>query len=333
MPAVDQIKFANIDDSTSSEQPTSSKSQAIRNQIAKAGGVAPEWWQKSNTYGLATSARILIPLFACLVAAPVVYSSISPLATLLLVPLLGLFAYKVSFIMHDCAHKSLFKTARLNDFFGCMGGYLTASNYQAYVRVHHQHHRYSLTERDADRSEVVGFENATKSAIVWHLTKALVGGRAFDYIKSFIFRSPERAEGTVASPPRSNFLPGVIMTQALIAVIATEFGRYPVLVLLYPLSAATFALFFSRLRTFAEHVPPSDQNAEDFARSHKPSFIDAFFLYESHFNWHKEHHLYPSMPPFNLGKLNQRYGSIVHDDDSFGESMLGTILQRIKKAL
>jgi fatty acid desaturase len=328
MRSIDRIK---VEDSTS-EQPTSRKSQSIRNQIAKAGGVAPEWWQKSDAYGAAISLRILLPLFACLIAVPIVYGSVSPWATLVLVPLLGLFAYKVSFIMHDCAHQSLFRTSPLNTLFGCLGGYLTASNYHAYVRAHHQHHRYSLTDRDTDRSEVLGFENATKSRIAWHLTKALVGWRAVDYVKNFIFRSPEKLEGTAASPPQSNFLIGVVLTQGFIAAISTGFGRYPLMALLYPLSAATFALFFSRLRTFAEHVPPCDTSAEDFARSHKPSPVDAFFLYDSHFNWHKEHHLYPSMPPFNLSKLNERHGSIVHDSDSIGETMFRTILQRISKA-
>jgi fatty acid desaturase len=65
-------------------------------------------------------------------------------------------------------------------------------------------------------------------------------------------------------------------------------------------SAATFGLFFSQLRGFAEHVAMPGVDPAGFVRSHRPHVVDRILLYDVNFNYHREHHLYPQVPSCHL---------------------------------
>ena len=65
--------------------------------------------------------------------------------------LIGSRQHGMAVLMHDAAHRSLFKSKRLNDF---AGQYLLASAYGAdmhsYRKYHLTHHRFAQSEADPD---------------------------------------------------------------------------------------------------------------------------------------------------------------------------------------
>src|SRR5688572_22547489 len=104
----------------------------------------------------------------------------------------------------------------------------------------------------------------------------------------------------VATTPKSEVSP-------MPPLLVTGFGEVLWTVAIYPISAATLALFLARFRLLAEHIKYENFVGEDYARSHKWSLIDATILYDAHFNYHLEHHIFPHMPSCSLAKVHQLY--------------------------
>jgi fatty acid desaturase len=69
-------------------------------------------------------------------------------------------------------------------------------------------------------------------------------------------------------------------------------------------AAATFGLFFSQLRGFAEHAALPGTDPAGHVRSHRPHPLDRILLYDVNFNYHREHHCYPQVPSCRLPALH-----------------------------
>jgi fatty acid desaturase len=115
--------------------------------------------------------------------------------------------------------------------------------------------------------------------------------------------------------------------------VATGAGAYPILAAVFPLSAVTLGLFFSRTRAFCEHVSATRAADACFARSHEPNVFDRVFFYTLNMNLHVEHHWFPQIPARNLPRLrrllNER-GCLSGDMTS--GSLLGTIAAVLRQA-
>ena len=318
---------------------TARRPAAIRKDLMKRQAVPAAWFEKSDRYGIWITARILLPFFAALAAAPVAWTLVSPLAVLPLAVLIGVYGYKISFIMHDCAHDTLFRSRRLNDVAGGLCGWIVVSHYPSFKRIHALHHRHNGTLRDPQYGEANDFQGASSGRMVWHLTNALLGQRLLGYFAGYLGSGRSNAgQGSqqkadeAAEPRPASKLPWLIATagsQLGVLVLVTGFGSVPALALLYPLSGATVSLCLARLRTFAEHVLPPAGEFNDFTRSHRPNWLDAFFLYDAHFNYHLEHHLFPHMPSCHLPKLFDANQDQIHGELTLGRSMFATITRRV----
>jgi len=65
--------------------------------------------------------------------------------------------------------------------------------------------------------------------------------------------------------------------------------------------------FIGKMRTIAEHfgVPEKDNNAYSLTRTMYPTWFDKYFLSASwYITYHVDHHLYPGVPSYNIGKLH-----------------------------
>ncbi len=301
----------------------------LRRRLLADGLLPREWMGKSDLYGWLIAARVLLPFFGIIIAMPIA-ASFSPLYCFPLALLWGVYSYKISFIMHDCGHDTLFRTRRLNGLVGLLCGWLVVADFQQFKRLHGHHHRYNGTDRDPQWGETGGLERASRARILRHLVNALVGQRLGDYFGGYL-------SGAAASPSATrsgliSALAGIAVAQASIAVVVTGFGQFPWLVLAYPISAATISLFLARLRTFAEHIEPDGRPLRDFARTHRPRWFDAFLLYDAHFNYHLEHHIFPQVPSRHLPRFHSEYAHLLHSELTLSSSMLGTIWGRLREA-
>jgi len=250
------------------------------------------------TYGgyVVTHSLALFALAFSLI--PLLAAGIGPWAALLAVPFVGLRVYKLTMVMHDCAHGTLFGEPRINRNVGVFFGLLSGINFNAYGRLHFIHHTHYGEKGDPRGRDYLNYWSLSPGGRLWHLLRPLLG---FNLIH---FRNVMRVVEILPVRQQAIFFLAGFAVQGALATIATLGWRYPWLALIYPLSAATFGLFLSQLRVLAEHLPPQGSEGVPFVCSHEPNWIDAALLYDLNFNYHREHHTYPEVPSVCLPALS-----------------------------
>lgn len=294
-----------------------------------------EYFQKSNGYGWMVTARILGGFFGGIVVTPVLFS-FSAWTLIFTVPLLGLVAYKIQFILHDTSHKTLFDSRELNESVGTFSGLLIGVYLKMYRYTHMQHHRLNGEPEDPQYQDYLGGEKLTAWEYVRFIISPLFGGRILPYlIREFgptLFKGSPRASELNRKGPviTSAWLGGLIVTHIVIATIVTGFWRYPILALALPFSEATVSLFLARVRALAEHQHSHEEGGHDFSRSHLPTFLDKVVLYDANFNFHLEHHVEPAMPSKNLPAFYATHTKVIHTSDTLGKGMFATLYHIFK---
>jgi fatty acid desaturase len=262
-----------------------------------------EWTVPSTLYGSWAVVKNTVPFFLLIGAAPHL-QQLSPFAPWLLMPLIGLFAYRISIVMHDCVHGTLFKTKRGNDIVGRLLGAITGIDFRKFSELHRKHHRIYGCPGDPQGFHYLGLKNASRIGFYSHLLKPLLGLNLLQ-----VFRESHLHPKNIRRQWRSKDALTVVTVQAAIALIVSGVGAYPWLILLPLASSITFGLFFSQLRGVAEHLAMGS-TVEDFSvRSHAPHWLDRIFLYDLNFNYHREHHLHPHCPSRHLPAIHEASGT------------------------
>jgi fatty acid desaturase len=241
----------------------------------------------------------------------------SPYAPWLLTPLLGLLIYRISVVMHDCVHLTLFNNRHLNSRIGLLLGAMTGIDFQAFSRQHWLHHRIFGKPDDPQGFHYAGLNAMTPAGLNWHLVKPVFGLNLLDTFHESIL-APRNLWRII----RSGEVFVVAAVQAVILVIVSGGGRHPVLAVVPLVSAATFGLFFSQLRGIAEHGAVGSTAEPDVVRSHAPHWLDRILLHDVNFNFHREHHIYPQCPSCNLPAVHRAFAA---DSGELGASMFGTL--------
>ena len=217
--------------------------------------------------------------------------------------------------VHEASHFSLFESRRTNDiwcdvfFAGPIG--ITVAAY----RVRHSSHHADLgTDVDQDgypyhikirgRRALMGAMGRSLSGLtgLW-LARTKYIGRLAE------FRPPQLA-ARVSPRWVGLSMTGVFnLTLILVCVLAGRWYLYLVL-WVYPIVAVAVAL--NIVRSVAEHQPEDFPRFRDgletamrpVVRTTVPSWFEKWMLYQANFNYHVEHHLFPTVPRHNLGKLH-----------------------------
>lgn len=261
----------------------------------------PEWLEPSDTYGWRAIARNVMPLLALLGIAPAL-ARINAFAPWLLAPAIGLFLYRITVVMHDCTHHTLFVSRTTNARVGLLLGALSGVDFHRFCVQHWRHHRLYGRAGDPQGFHYLDLASMTSGGLLRHLVKPLFGLKLRNVIGESLL-----APGNLARSVRTGEIVIVALVQIVVLTIVTGLGRYPSLAILPFVSGATFGLFFSQLRGIAEHghLHAGD---EPLVRSHQPSWIDRVLLYDVNFNCHAEHHAHPQVPSCHLPSLQRATG-------------------------
>jgi fatty acid desaturase len=98
----------------------------------------------------------------------------------------------------------------------------------------------------------------------------------------------------------------------------SELWRYPIL---YVLPLVTLFLFFIRLRMFLEHGSLNYEICDYFegkrptTRTIYASPVERIFLCGNSFNFHNEHHRYPTVPGWQLPRLHRELAGGIDPED------------------
>ena len=215
--------------------------------------------------------------------------------------------YSLFIIGHDGLHRRLFANRRVNDLFndllilGPIGAITRINN-----RNHLAHHQYLSTELDPDRHRHGCFNKTTRPELALFL-----GGLA-SVIQSLrnVFRGDvEGGDEDGPAEPSSYGLPDAAILAGwqvgLIAGLSGAIGwwAYPALWLL-PVYVFTF--LGDNFRSFVEHSHPE---ADELADEHRlitfiSNPVEKMFFAPANMNYHTAHHLWPSIPYYNLPRAD-----------------------------
>lgn len=227
-----------------------------------------------------------------------------PLAgvVLLAVPVIGCRYYALFIIGHDGLHRRLLPRQRANDLFadllvfGPLGGITRLNNAN-----HLAHHRHLASDLDPDRYKHACFNKTTRGEYLAFLTGLTSLLRAARNV--FLRRgapAPAGAEGRAGHGLRDlAILAGwqVVLVGGLTAAVG--WWGYPVLWLL---PVYVFTYLADLVRSFVEHSHPEEDDGADRHRlvTQVSNPVERLFLAPMNMNFHAVHHLWTSIPYYNL---------------------------------
>ena len=224
-------------------------------------------------------------------------------------------------IMHDASHRALFTSNQLNDFIGnWFGGYMIFNDGNRYRPYHLKHHVNTGTHKDPDLSltrgypttvisfcrkmmrdisGVTGIKNQigvfmmniglvkyTGAAVLERLDQT--GKKFIDYIKSAIYY----------------YWKPVLANVILWAVLWLAGAGW--LYLLWIGAMFTTYNISLRIRSIAEHsVVPDQEDPQRNTRTTYARWWEKILFAPHHVNYHAEHHLLMTVPPYNLPKMHR----------------------------
>ncbi|HEX3881592.1 MAG TPA: fatty acid desaturase [Stellaceae bacterium] len=205
--------------------------------------------------------------------------------------------------MHECTHRTAFRSAAANDAVGWVAGLLSFYNSTYYRYYHSWHHRYT---QDPARDPELMFPR-TSSRAVYLREVSTIGfwhRRTLDYVRLALGLArlpflPDRARRTVAASVSCQL---AIYAAALGAVAAG--WTAPLYFFFLP---SLLAMPFMRAYLIAEHTLCSrDQNFLTNTRTTLTNFPIRLLMWNMPF--HAEHHLFPAVPFHRLPAVHERIG-------------------------
>jgi fatty acid desaturase len=219
---------------------------------------------------------------------------------LLCIPIVGIRYYALNIIGHDGLHRRLFKSPRLNDLFNDL---LILGPIGAITRInkenHINHHHHISTRLDPDRHKHGCFNKTNLRELLGYLAGITSVWRSVRNV-FFTRKSSAATEESRRYTARELAIIGCWQV-ALISSLSLAIGwwGWP-LVWLLPVYIFTFLA--DNLRSFAEHSQPERDAAADEHRliSFASNPLERLLLAPMNMNYHAVHHLWASIPYYNL---------------------------------
>jgi fatty acid desaturase len=222
---------------------------------------------------------------------------------LLAAPIIGSRYYALFVIGHDGMHRRLLKRVRWNDLFndlfilGAIGAITRINN-----RNHLDHHLKIGTLRDPDRHKHTCLNKADHH----HFISFIFGfGSIWPTLLHVFGRKPKQNEVIHYTPRDLLILFG--WQAGLLAGLWAWIGwwAYP---LLWLVPVYLFTFLADNVRSFAEHSHPVTDDQADGRRliTYTSNPLERLFFSPMNMNCHAAHHLWPSIPYYNLAKADRQ---------------------------
>lgn len=213
--------------------------------------------------------------------------------------------YSLFIIAHDGMHRRLLRGRARNDLFndllifGAIGAITRVNNTN-----HLLHHRHLASEEDPDRHRHCCHNKSTRPALLRFLTGL---ANVIPAISNVFLR--DRGGHIETSPGEATRKPYTVRDiailvgwqAALIAGLTLAFGwwGYPVMWLL---PVYVFMYQADMVRSFLEHShPEADERADEHRMvTYLANPVERMFFAPRSMNFHTVHHLWPSIPYYNL---------------------------------
>jgi fatty acid desaturase len=246
----------------------------------------------------------------------------NPFTVILALLVLGGRQLGLGILMHETAHRSLFKTAALNEW---VGQWLCAApmfvELGIYRRYHFTHHQNAGT---ADDPDLPNYENypVSRASLRRKLLRDLTGRsgvRAFtalvvlyastDQRSGYSYRAASDAATKPVLSARTllrNSWRCIVANGLMLAACAV--AGHALVYLLWPAAWLTTYMLYSRIRNAAEHgALPGTREADIWrnTRTVLASWWERLTVAPNYVNYHFEHHLVPAVPAWQLPRFHR----------------------------
>ena len=241
----------------------------------------------------------------------------NPLVIILSILVTGSRQHALFVIAHDAAHYLLYENRRLNDAVGRACAMVQGLSMCTYRVIHRMHHNNLYGELDPDTALHGGYPRG-RAYLVKKLLKDLTGLTAWKTYAYFLGGAPALNTSTnVAIRPlddtseklRRDALRdrnAVIIFQIVMLGLFAWSGVLVQYLVLWILPLVTVVQAILRLRAIAEHGATTDFSSPlTAARTNlAPAWLE-WLIFPHSVNYHIEHHLYASVPHYNLRALHR----------------------------
>lgn len=225
-------------------------------------------------------------------------------------------------LMHDGAHHRLIATRRWNDAASdlllALPNNVLTRRYRVRHHLHHRHTNHPLLDPDRQtiaRDDQWWFPRSRGSAALV-FARDVLGLNAGRMMAVMTHYSPwpavlahlhspdaDRADATVASREETV---RVLAFTAVLAAVLTLTGAWLHYLALWVLPSMTVLPALLRLRGIAEHEGDVGHDEVSVSRHVDAGWLESFVLAPRHIRYHVAHHLFPSVPWYNLPELHSR---------------------------
>ena len=241
----------------------------------------------------------------------------NPLVVFLSILLIGTRQHALFVIAHDAAHYLLFENRLLNEIAGRACAMVQGLSMCTYRVIHRLHHNNLYGELDPDTALHGGYPRG-RAYLVKKLLKDLSGMTAWKTYAYFLGGAPGLNTATnIAVRPLDDTSAklrqearrdrNAVIAFHVITLVAFAASGYLVQYLvLWVLPLVTVVQAILRLRAIAEHGATTDFSSPlTAARTNMaPGWLE-WLVFPHNVNYHIEHHLYASVPHYNLPALHR----------------------------
>jgi len=213
----------------------------------------------------------------------------------------------MSILMHEAAHRTLFRNRAVNDFVGnWLAAYPVWSDLAPYRPYHLKHHAKNWTKGDPDLDLATPFP-ITRASLRRKIWRDLSGQTGWKRFRALLRRDLGMSAGKSRRQAQSAFeaLRGVVVSNLALLAIVSVFG-HPALYLLWIGAWMTTYSLVLRIRAIAEHAMPKDPGDPlHNSRTTETSWWERLLLAPNYVNYHLEHHLLMTVPHYKLPKFHR----------------------------
>lgn len=229
-------------------------------------------------------------------------------AYLLSISLIATRQHALMILVHDAAHFRAHRKFRVNDLLSdLLCAYPIFFDTAIYRHTHLQHHEHLNTERDPDwvRKEPLRewfFPRPRGEILQWALGYSFFRGTVEWLYAVRYFSSFTAIKGFTPKRSSQAFKAGFWLTTSAVVFSTHHFALFAAYWLV-----PFFMIFpmLQRLRSIAEHFGLTYADELNSSREILPSRLEGYLLSPHNVNLHLSHHLYPSVPFFNLKELHR----------------------------
>jgi fatty acid desaturase len=211
-------------------------------------------------------------------------------------------------LVHHLSHDFLSRRRKVNDRFGnfLVAGFI-GMRLENYRRVHFQHHAENGSTLDPEFFDFTTVQ--AHGGMLRYVLHFVSGGEALTLVKKYYLSGGAKKAATRAPDDERRAAGGSIAKAAGMAHIAfcqlllvasfVFIAKAWYLYLVWMYVAVSWSPMLSRLRFLVEHPGFGDRTVS----SHAPAWERLYFA-PYQFNYHFEHHAWPGVPPYRLGRVH-----------------------------